>query len=80
MGSCRSEAQLKVTGGQPPPTASLQLVHVHVSLLEGLLAGAEARNLSLPAVILLWAGNFAPLTTKATGGGLVKISLRNSGV
>lgn len=45
-----------------------------MSLLEELLAGAEARDLSLPAVILLWVGNFAPLTTEATGGGLVKIA------
>lgn len=67
--------------GSPLLQPASPLVHVHVSLLEGLLAGAEARNLSLPAVVLLWVGNFAPLTAKAAGGGLVKIiSLRNSGV
>lgn len=66
--------------GSPLPQPASPLVHAPMSLLEELLAGAEARNLSLPAVILLWVGNFAPLTTKAPGGGLVKISLRNSGV
>lgn len=60
--------------GSPLPQLASPLVDVHMSLLEELLAGAEARDLSLPAVILLWVGNFAPLTTEATGGGLVKIA------
>ena len=57
--------------GSPLPQLASPLVDVHMSLLK---AGAEARDLSLPAVILLWIGSFAPLTTEATGGGLVKIA------
>lgn len=66
--------------GSPLLHPAFLLVGVHVSLLKELLAGGKARNLSLPAVILLWGDSFPLLTTKATGGGLVKISLRNSGV
>lgn len=56
VGSCSSEAQLKVTGGQLLTMRSLLLRDV-----EGLLRGSVARTPSLPMVILPWGGNFPTL-------------------
>lgn len=56
VGSCSSEAQLKVTGGQSLTTPSLLPRDV-----EGLPRGGVARIPSLPIEILPWGGNFPAL-------------------
>lgn len=61
VGSCSSEAQLKVTGGQPPPLTSPLPMGVCISLLRELFGDGVTRNTRLPEVILPWGGSFPPL-------------------
>lgn len=59
VGSCSSEAQLKVTGGQPPPLSSPLPVGVCISLLRELFGGGMTRNPSFPEVNLPWGNPFS---------------------
>lgn len=65
VGSCSSEAQLKVTGGHLPPLSSPLPVGVCISLFRELFGGGVTRNPSLPEVNLPWGNPFStPLWLK----------------